>query len=216
MKYKVVLFDFDYTLAYSEKGILMCFRHVLGKHHYEGISDEQIKHTIGMTLQNGFKQLTGAIDEEVLNMYCKEYVQRADEVMTAHTVFYPETLPALEALKEMGIQIGIISTKLRYRIEESFKLYKIQDWISIIVGGEDVKENKPSPEGLLYAMKELGVNKDEVLYVGDHIIDAQTAQAAGVDFIGVTTGNHKQGDFEIYPYIDIIEDLSGLIKNIKG
>ena len=207
MKYKVVLFDFDYTLANSEKGILMCFRHVLNAHGYENICDEAIKRTIGMTLQNAFKELTGIEEEMTLEAYRKEYIQKADEVMTPNTKLYPETL---ENLREAGIQIGIISTKLRYRIEATFELYKIQNWIDIIVGSEDVKTHKPSPEGLLYAIDALGVSKEEVLYVGDNIIDAKTAQNAGVDFVAVTTGTNSAEDFADYPCQKVISNLSYL------
>lgn len=214
MKYKAVLFDFDYTLAFSEKGILLCFKHVLNQHEHEGISDEAIKYTIGMTLVNAFKYLTGIENIEVLEMYRKEYIAKADEIMTAYTVLYPETLPLLKQLREAGIEIGIISTKMRYRIAETFKQYEIEDWIKLIVGGEDVKAAKPSPEGILYAIQALGITKEEVLYVGDHVIDAGAAQNAGVDFVGVTTGTTKTADFEAYPYIKIIEtltDLAGIV-----
>ena len=60
--------------------------------------------------------------------------------------------------------------------------------MDIIVGGEDVKAAKPSPEGLLLAIKRLHVSKAETLYIGDSTVDAETAQAAGVDFAGVTHG----------------------------
>lgn len=210
MKYKAVLFDFDYTLAFSEKGILMCFKHVLEKHGYKGISDDKIKYTIGMTLEDGFKYLTGVEDLNVLLGYKKEYIQKADEVMTRNTQLYPETIPALKKLREQDIQIGIISTKMRYRIAETFKLYEISDWISMIIGGEDVQKHKPDPEGLLYAIKELGLKKEEVLYIGDNVIDAKTAQNAGVDFIGVTTGTTTKEDFKGYPAIKIIDNLGNL------
>lgn len=210
MKYKVVLFDFDYTLAFSEKGILMCFKHVLENHEYEGISDDKIKYTIGMTLEDAFQYLTGVEDMAVLLSYKKEYIQKADEVMTRHTELYPETIPALRRLREQDIQIGIISTKMRYRIAETFKLYEISDWITLVVGGEDVEKHKPDPEGLLYAIKKLGVKNEEVLYIGDNIIDAKTAQNAGVDFIGVTTGTTTKEDFREYPSIKIIQSLDEL------
>ncbi len=208
MHYKAVLFDFDYTLAFSEKGILMCYKHVLGAHGHEGVSDEAIKYTIGMTLIDGFKYLTGIKDMTVLDTYRKEYIAKADEVMTANTILYPETIPVLKKLRAAGVEIGIISTKLRYRIKETLKQYEIEDWIRIVVGGEDVKEAKPSPEGILYAIGELGLNKEEILYIGDHIIDAQTAQNAGVDFIGVTTGNTNKEAFVGYPSIKIIASLA--------
>ena len=43
MKYTVYLFDFDYTLADSSRGIVTCFRSVLERHGYTGITDDMIK-----------------------------------------------------------------------------------------------------------------------------------------------------------------------------
>lgn len=53
-RYTTYLFDFDYTLADSSKGIVLCFRHVLNLHGYTGITDEEIKRTIGKTLEESF------------------------------------------------------------------------------------------------------------------------------------------------------------------
>lgn len=55
--YKAYLFDFDYTLADSSRGIVMCFRNVLAMHGHDGISDEAIKRTIGKT--RGSRNLVG-------------------------------------------------------------------------------------------------------------------------------------------------------------
>ena len=55
MKYTTYLFDFDYTLADSSRGIVICFRNVLERHGHTGISDEAIKRTIGKTLEDSFK-----------------------------------------------------------------------------------------------------------------------------------------------------------------
>ena len=58
MKYTVYLFDFDYTLADSSRGIVTCFRSVLERHGYTGITDDMIKRTIGKTLEESFSILT--------------------------------------------------------------------------------------------------------------------------------------------------------------
>lgn len=114
--FKTYLFDFDYTLADSSKGIVMCYRHVLDRHHHTGISDEEIKRTIGKTLVESFSILSGITDSDTLEAYRKEYVKEADVYMTANTRLFPETAEVLTALKARGAQIGIISTKYRYRI----------------------------------------------------------------------------------------------------
>ena len=100
--YKAYLFDFDYTLADSSRGIVMCFRNVLAMHGHDGISDEAIKRTIGKTLEESFTILTGIDDKETLAAYRKEYVAQADRLMTANTVLFPETLDVLSRLKERG------------------------------------------------------------------------------------------------------------------
>ena len=56
MKYTTYLFDFDYTLADSSRGIVICFRNVLQRHGYKDITDTAIKRTIGKTLEDSFRK----------------------------------------------------------------------------------------------------------------------------------------------------------------
>lgn len=205
--YNIYLFDFDYTLADSEKGIVMCFRHVLDTHGIENITDDAIKRTIGLTLKDAFRILADSDDEDLLDNYEKEYIIKADEVMVANTTLYNETIPMLRRLKEAGHKVGIISTKYRYRIEDTLKVYEVRGLVDLIVGREDVQEAKPSPEGILKAMEYFKSGCSEVLYVGDSYIDAQAGKNAEVDFAGVTTGTTTEEDFRAYPHIKIMKNL---------
>ena len=199
-RYKTYLFDFDYTLADSSKGIVICFRNVLERHRHTGISDQQIKRTIGKTLAESFALLSGVTDADTLEEYRKEYVKEADRFMTANTRLFPETVPVLQALKEEGAKVGIISTKYRYRIMELAKDHIPEGTIDLIVGGEDVKTAKPSPEGVCMALSKLETEKEDTLYIGDSTVDAETAQAAGVDFAGVLHGTTTAEELAAYPH----------------
>ncbi len=64
-----------------------------------------------------------------------------------------------------------------------------------IIGGEDVSKHKPDPEGLLKAIQETGKNKKETLYVGDSLVDWETAKNAAVDFCAVLTGSVSEEEF---------------------
>lgn len=210
IEYSTYLFDFDYTLADSEVGIVTCFQFVLNNNGFKNISDEVIKKTIGLTLEQAFIEMTGIEDSGVIERYRKEYVDKANEVMTANTKLYPETIPMIKKLKEQGKKIGIISTKYRYRIMETLEMYNITSMVDIIIGGGDVKVAKPDPEGLLYAIEKLNEDKTRVLYIGDSLVDAKTALNANVDFVGVTTGTTTFDDFKDFPYIKIINNLGEL------
>lgn len=208
--YNVYLFDFDYTLADSSRGIVMCYRNVLERHHHTGITDETIKRTIGKTLQESFSIMTGITDADTLEMYRKEYVKEADTHMTANTFLFPETIEVLTRLKTNGTKLGIISTKYRYRIMELLGKKLPENFLDIIVGGEDVRHPKPAPEGVLFAIGHLGCRKEDVLYVGDSTVDAETAQAAQVDFAGVLHGATTYDELAAYPHVAIMKTLAEL------
>ncbi|NLG04137.1 MAG: HAD-IA family hydrolase [Clostridia bacterium] len=211
MKYKLYLFDFDYTLANSEKGILKCFRHVLDGLGLTDIPEIAIKRTIGMTLEDAFIKLTGEHNLEKIRQYRAEFVTKADDVMTKNTEFYPDTLEVLTYIKDHQSMAGIISTKLAYRIKDQFNKEQALPLLDIIVGGDQVTTPKPAPDGLLYALKKLSVDKKDVLYIGDSVIDAKTAQHAGVDFAAVLTGATTKEEFSEYSCVTIMNSLSELL-----
>ena len=133
--------------------------------------------------------------------------------MTINTVLFLETKSVLLALKDAGAFIGIISTKYCYRIKEMLDQHFPGSFFNIIVGGEDVQTAKPSPEGLLLAIKQLHVTKAETLYIGDSTVDAATAKAAGVDFAGVTYGVTTTEELAKYPHWKIMSSLEELLEN---
>ena len=213
MRYTTYLFDFDYTLADSSRGIVMCFRNVLERNGYTDVTDEAIRRTIGKTLEESFSILTGVTDTDRLADFKQQYRKEADVHMTPNTRLFPETLDVLRKLKERGARVGIISTKYRFRIHDTMDQHLPVDFLDIVVGGEDVTRAKPDPEGLLHAITELGVEKKDVLYIGDSTVDAETAQAAGVDFAGVTHGVTTADELARYPHRRIMASLDELLQD---
>ena len=210
MSYTTYLFDFDYTLADSSCGIILCFRNVLQRHNYTNVTDDAIKRTIGKTLEESFSILTGIMDTEQLAALRKEYSKESDQYMNINTHLFDDTLPTLLKLKEEGNRLGIISTKYRFRIQDFMRKQLPEEWFNIIVGGEDVSHPKPNPEGLLFAMKKLNVTPEKTMYIGDSTVDAETAQVAGVSFTGITSGVTRSEELAQYPHVKIISNLREL------
>lgn len=210
MRYQLYLFDFDYTLANSETGIVICFQHVLRKNGFTDIDDLTIKRTIGLTLEQAFMQMTGETDTAVVAEYRRQYVEKSDEVMTKNTFLYLETIPLLKKLRDGGVRTGIISTKYAYRIQATLAQYGIEALVDLVIGGENVAAAKPDPEGLLKALDHFSVAKVQAIYTGDSLVDAKTAAAAGVDFAAVTTGTTTAEDFAAYPCVRVCKSLAEL------
>ena len=212
MNYKTYLFDFDYTLADSSRGIVKCFRIVLTRHQYLTVTDEAIKRTIGKTLEESFSILTGVTDPAQLEAFRQEYRKEADVHMNVNTRLFPDTLSTLKELKQRGARIGIISTKYRFRILSFLEEYLPKDFLDIIVGGEDVKAAKPSPEGVRFALEHLGSTPQETLYIGDSTVDAETARNAEVDFAAVLNGMTTAEELQAYPHRMIMKNLGELVQ----
>ena len=123
------------------------------------------------------------------------FKEKADSIMVANTKLYDGVKNILQKLKEEGYRIAIVTTKFHYRIEQILKKFDAYELIDCIVGAEDVKIEKPDPQGLLWAIEDLGVGKEDVLYVGDSLVDAKTAENAKVKFVAVLTGTTTKDDF---------------------
>ncbi len=212
--YRAVVFDFDYTLGDSTNGIVLSINYALSKLGYGERETEAIRKTVGLSLKDTFTVLSGKEDENEAQAFSKCFKEKADVVMVDNTRIYPGILESLQSLKVRGYKIGIVTTKYHYRIEQILEKYNAAKLIDLIVGAEDVRIEKPNPEGLLWAVDKLSLDKKQVLYVGDSIVDAKTARNAVVDFAGVLTGTTKKEDFLEYNNIFIVNDVNDVCRSI--
>jgi phosphoglycolate phosphatase len=132
--------------------------------------------------------------------------------MSDFTELFIETLSVIKLLHSKGIKLGIVSTKFRYRIMDILEREELLDFFDVIIGGEDVREHKPDPKGLLEAIKKLNLSISQIIYVGDSLTDAETAFRASIPFIAVLSGVTTQNDFKNYKDIQFIKDVSEIPK----
>ena len=208
--YKAVIFDFDYTLGDSTNGIVLSINHALEKLGFQVQDTKTIQRTIGLSLKDTLFELTGIQDEETAQKFTQYFKEKADLVMVDNNRHYDGVLKELEKLRNNKILLGIVTTKYHYRIEQILEKNNAMNVINVIVGGDDVINEKPDPEGLLAAIEKLNISKNQVLYVGDSIVDAKTAQSAGVDFVAVLTGMTEREEFLNYEYVSIEESVTEL------
>lgn len=210
--YLIYLFDFDYTLGDATEAIVDSVNHALSHMGFPAHTRDEIRRTVGMSLPETFTHLTQSIDPSLRTAFHRLFMQKADEVMTAKTELYPDTVGVLTQLKNSGVKIGIVTTKYHYRIDAILDKFGIAHLIDVIVGADDVQNPKPHPEAVLTALGRLNAEPGDAVLVGDSVIDAKTAQSAGVDFIAVTTGTTKPEEFLPFPHLRILKDLSELLR----
>lgn len=205
-----VIFDFDYTLADSSQGAFECINFALRTMGLDHVSQEAACRTIGLSLSETFLTLGEHHEPRRCDEFHELFVQRADQVMVELTALY-ETVPAtVEALRQRGLKLGIVSTKYRRRINEVLKREGLLDQFDVVIGGDDVEHYKPHPQGLFEAINKLEISPESVVYVGDSQVDAELAKRAEVPLVVVLSGVTPQEHFDNYEPLALLENISHL------
>ncbi len=213
---KAVVFDFDFTLADSAEPVVECAIYAFEKMGLSTPAPEAIVKTVGMHLEKAFVDLAGEGYADRSREFFDLFVKRADEVMVDMTHLYETAAPMITTLAEGGMPLGIVSTKYRFRIEAVLERDGLREPFGVIVGGEDVDEPKPDPSGLNMAIETLGSSQQTTLYVGDSLVDAETAKRADVPFVAVLSGPTTADEFNGYRLVAMLDDLTALPALVGG
>ncbi len=194
-RFKAVLFDYDDTLSntYSAR-VKAAKRGAEGRLSPDLDMDRIMKEWAGRPQVEIFSDL--AENKSQVDSMMADYVKWYWRMSPAEVSLFPGVIDMLQGLKGTGPSIALVTSTVRlldnedgpYGAAVEMKRLGILGLFDLIVGWEDVKESKPLPGPILFAMKKLGLNRDEVIMVGDSHIDIRTAKNAGVASAGATWG----------------------------
>jgi HAD superfamily hydrolase (TIGR01509 family) len=119
------------------------------------------------------------------------YKAHHPSVMREGTRLMPGAAEALPALRRLGARLGVCSNKPVAFTRDLLSWFGVDKQFDVVLGPEAVARPKPAPDMLLAALKRLGLAADQVLYVGDMVVDIETARAAGVAVWVVATGSDQ-------------------------
>lgn len=208
--YDAYIFDFDYTLADATEPVVGSFLYALEKMNLQKSSRQDIINTIGIPIGESYTILTGDDSEEGIELFKKYQKEKSDEITVPNTVFIGDAKEVLQILKNRGKKIGIVSSRWGQRINDIFENLNSRELIDFIIGTEHVENYKPNPEGL-FKMIDM-IDAKNPLYIGDSYIDAQAAQNAKIDFVGVTTGTTSREKLESYPHVAVLDNLKDILE----
>ncbi len=190
---KGVIFDLDGTLVDSYQAIYLSFHHTYKNMGLQPLPFEEVNRVVGYGLSNTFRDLLG---EERVPQALSLFRRKYEEVFRQNTYLLPDAREVVEALHKKGITLAIATNKLGRFSREIFQHFGMEKLFAAIVGDEDVSQNKPHPEMLLYAMEKMRLGNSEAVFVGDSLIDIQTGKNAGLPVYAVPTGATKRHDLE--------------------
>ena len=215
-KFQAVVFDFDYTLADSSRAVIECANTALRGMGLPPASDDSIRRMIGLSLPETLVRLAGEQHRNRKDEFRRLWRAKSVHVMVDWTTLLPGVEAAIEALRNRGLSLGIVSTKFHSPIQAVLEREDLLAKFDAIIGGDDVKQFKPDPEGLLLAINQLGAEAGSTLYVGDNLTDAETARRAGVPFLAVLSGVTSPDEFKGYSVLEFLENVGTLPAFLDG
>lgn len=181
-EYSVYLFDFDGTLFDTKRSLRKVWRDAFQAVSMP-VTDEQCDHYMH---QNLFQTLEEhGVKKEDYPAFGEALTASLDEPETiAQNVPFPETEDVLRALRGSGKILGIVSGNSVKHISLVLSHWKFPIPVDVLMGSDIYENGKPSPEPLLFALRELGLTPSrDMVYVGDSLQDIEAADAAGMEAI---------------------------------
>lgn len=183
-----VIFDLDGTLLNTLGDLRAATNHALEVRGLPPHSMEEIRQFIG----NGIRLLIcRAMPEGTPEAEIDAALDDFKAYYAAHihdrTVPYDGIPQLLTALRKRGIQVAVLSNKIDSASQELIE-YFFPGKTDVVFGEHVGVPRKPDPTSCRMVMQQLGVQPEQVLYVGDSGTDMQTAKNAGLYAVGVTWG----------------------------
>lgn len=189
MKNKAIIFDLDGTLIDSLEDIAVCMNQVLEELNIPSHEIEDYKYFVGggisILVDNALDENT---DEETKELVTERFKVVYDQKLHEKTKPYEGIYELLDELVKLDFQIGILSNKPHeFTIEYAknlFSKYNMQE----IHGQKKEIPKKPDPIAAINIAKSFNTPCEEVYFVGDTMVDMQTAVNAKMIGIGVLWG----------------------------
>jgi len=189
---EAILFDFEGTLVDFQWQLSAAINETLEMLWQMGFAPERILSRKYSTLMSEAIQAAAEIGlspQQVLERIGEVY-DRFDEDALTRWVLRPFVLESLVAIKAKGIRTALVSNLGGKTLTAALSKFGLTNYFDIVISRYDVKNLKPSPEGLHLALAKLGVRKDASIFVGDSLDDVNAAKTAGIRVIIITSGEN--------------------------
>jgi phosphonatase-like hydrolase len=160
-------------------------------------------------------------DEVLANEIYTSFIVMLENAYNTHEVLPQQNADQLfQSLREKNILV-VLNTG--YNNETAVTLIEKLGWkqgedFDGLITATDVQNNRPDPDMILLAMEKFNItDADEVVKVGDSIIDIEEGRNAGCSInIGITTGAHTYDQLLTANPDYIIDDLLDLLPILEN
>ena len=191
---KLVIFDVDGTLVDSQADILGAMQAAFDLAGIPVPERDTVLSIVGLSLPEAMARLApdqhSATRARMVEAYKQRYATLRRQTGAEGSPLYPGLRDLLDRLHGRDdILLGIATGKSRRGLDALLQSHGITR-LFVTTQVADTHPSKPHPAMLYAALDAAGPEAEQAVMIGDTTYDMEMAQAAGMDFIGVTWGYH--------------------------
>lgn len=191
MRYSLIIFDLDGTLLNTIGDLAASVDYVMRSRNHPLHTDSEYRQMVGggirRLVQRALPEMLAADEayvDDCVAQFRRYYVDNIDR----HTRPYEGMGELLRELVSRGARVAVASNKFQHGTERLVaKFFGDVEFVAI-EGNREGAPLKPDPQVVDNIIAKSGVERSQVVMVGDSGIDIATARAAGIDSIGVAWG----------------------------
>jgi len=215
--FDLVAFDLDGTLADTAPDIAAALNLTLGDFGRPALDPGLIRTLIGggaKTLIRKALEAGGEATDAMVERAYPVYLDRYGANICEGTACYPAVEQAMDDLAARGVRLAICTNKPERLTHALLEALGWAGRFAAVVAGDSFPYRKPDPRLLTGTVARAGGGR--AAYVGDSIIDADTAKAAGIPFVAVSFGfsDRPASEFGADAVIDDYADLIGALRSL--
>ena len=214
---QTVLFDFDGTIADTLPVSFEAFKYVFDKYDKRTMTDKEIIQLFGPSEDVIIRKYL--VNKEKVEYAIEDYYDHYEKGHNREFECLTDIQDMLTVLKEMDLNLGIITGKSRRSLTLSLEILNLYDYFDVTISGDEVKEPKPNPEGIFKSLTLLHNAPSEAVFVGDSQADMAAGSSAKVTTIAAQWFSTVQSTmYETKPshLCKTIPDFIKLIKKYKN
>jgi HAD superfamily hydrolase (TIGR01549 family) len=207
---KLICFDMDNTLVYSDKAHVEAFNMALDDLGLSRLPFMVIAKHFGKPKEEVIKAISGSNDEEVI----RKINERHNYHLYNETKRYSKKIPGAEkVLRKLRDKyyIAVLSNCSHENIKIILNSAGYDmELFDLVIGNDDVNKPKPWPDEIVKAESLMKINTEYM--VGDSIYDVMAAHKAKVKAIAVLSGHYTKEELEQENPYKVIKNLRGLLR----
>lgn len=213
MKIELIVFDFDGTIADTCHTIVATMQSTMRIMNLPVADIDTCKSTIGLPLKSCFAQIYPHLDDDVLDKCTATYrdIFNKNKELIPPSLF-PNVKSTLHTFNDLGITLSVASSRSYGSLVELIEKLGIGNYISYVVGADNVAKAKPAPDPVLKTLQALNIKAENAIVVGDMPVDIMMGSSAHTLTCGITYGNSSIQQLAAAKADYIIDDISQLLK----